>query len=128
MPHLLIAGATGTGKSVSLNAMIMSILLKSSPRDVRFVSQIHRRAIGDAARVESAWLAPASAIHRAATVHGRAHSTDAGRRHRTRDRPRTQHNTGSYGAARRIVDILTIYDGACRFSGHGHEAGNQQCR
>ena len=37
MPHLLIAGATGTGKSVSLNAMIVSILYKSSPRDVRFV-------------------------------------------------------------------------------------------
>ena len=37
MPHLLLAGATGTGKSVSLNAMIMSILGKSSPRDVRFV-------------------------------------------------------------------------------------------
>lgn len=37
MPHLLLAGATGTGKSVSLNAMIMSILCKSSPRDVRFV-------------------------------------------------------------------------------------------
>jgi len=37
MPHLLLAGATGTGKSVSLNAMIMSILCKSAPRDVRFV-------------------------------------------------------------------------------------------
>ena len=37
MPHLLIAGATGTGKSVSMNAMILSILYKSSPRDVRMI-------------------------------------------------------------------------------------------
>ncbi len=37
MPHLLIAGATGTGKSVSMNAMIMSILYKASPRDVRLI-------------------------------------------------------------------------------------------
>jgi S-DNA-T family DNA segregation ATPase FtsK/SpoIIIE len=37
MPHLLIAGATGTGKSVSMNAMIMSILFKASPRDVKMI-------------------------------------------------------------------------------------------
>ncbi|MFV9644530.1 MAG: DNA translocase FtsK [Desulfobacterales bacterium] len=37
MPHLLIAGATGTGKSVGLNAMICSVLYKSNPEDVKFI-------------------------------------------------------------------------------------------
>ena len=37
MPHLLIAGATGTGKSVGLNAMITSILYKSNPDEVKFL-------------------------------------------------------------------------------------------
>jgi len=37
MPHLLIAGATGTGKSVALNAMICSLLYKSTPTDVKLI-------------------------------------------------------------------------------------------
>jgi len=37
MPHLLIAGTTGSGKSVALNAMICSILFKATPDDVKFL-------------------------------------------------------------------------------------------
>jgi S-DNA-T family DNA segregation ATPase FtsK/SpoIIIE len=37
MPHLLIAGATGTGKSVALNAMICSLLYKSTPDEIKLI-------------------------------------------------------------------------------------------
>ena len=37
MPHLLVAGTTGSGKSVGVNAMLLSILYKSTPEQVRLI-------------------------------------------------------------------------------------------
>ena len=42
MPHLLVAGTTGSGKSVGLNAMILSILFKASPDQVRLIMGVPR--------------------------------------------------------------------------------------
>ena len=37
MPHVMIAGATGSGKSVSVNAFIASILFRATPEEVKFI-------------------------------------------------------------------------------------------
>ena len=37
MPHLLIAGSTGTGKSVCINALLMSLIMRSTPDEVRII-------------------------------------------------------------------------------------------
>ena len=65
--------------------------------------------------------APADAIHRTAAVRGRAYTADPRGRYRACDRPRAQHDACPCDAARRILDILALNDGACWFRRGGHE-------
>ena len=45
MPHMLIAGSTGSGKSVMINSLIMSILYKSTPDEVRLIMVEDRKSV-----------------------------------------------------------------------------------
>jgi S-DNA-T family DNA segregation ATPase FtsK/SpoIIIE len=58
MPHLLIAGSTGAGKSVMINSMIMSILYKSTPDEVRMIMIDPKRLETGSVRGDSAPVTP----------------------------------------------------------------------
>jgi hypothetical protein len=84
--------------------------------------------------MRNARLAPADAIDRAATIHrcsrpySNTNGTDAGGHHGSRDRPRSQHDSGPYDAPDRIRHVLAVHHGTGRFSACGHEPSYQQRR
>ena len=103
------------GRSFDIKFSTINVDSTSSDRDINKVP-LRQRVLS----------ASADAIHRTAAVRGRAYTADPRGRYRACDRPRAQHDPCPCDAARRILDILAVNDGACWFRRCGHEASNQQ--
>ena len=108
MPHLLIAGSTGTGKSVGLNCMIASILFRSTPDEVRLILIDPKRLELGVYEDIPHLLTPvvtdpkiASNVLKWAVARDGAAHPHAGLRGRPQHRAVQQHHPGGEGRARR---------------------------